>query len=197
MIGSDVGRPLSDISTTLKYDEMMEDIQQVLEKVIYKQTDVETKSGEWFQTKIIPYKTSKNVIDGVVITFTNITQSRKQYINALELADWVIQTAHDPLLVLDKDMRVFSANQSFYQTYKVTSEETIGKEFYNLGEKQWNIQSLKDLLEEILPRNNEINDYVVEGDFPSIGLQKIILNARRIYQNGTEMILLELKDITG
>jgi len=70
----------------------------------------------------MPYKTSKNVIDGAVITFTNITQRKKQILDALKLADDVIQTARNPILVLDKDMRVYSANQSFYKSYKVKPE---------------------------------------------------------------------------
>ncbi len=197
MIHSDIGRPLSDISTILKYKNMVDDIRQVIEKVIYKEKEIETESGEWYQTKIMPYKTSKNVIDGVVITFTNISKRKKQFMDAMELADLVIQTAHDPLLVLDKNMRVFSANQSFYQTYEVTPEETLGNLLYDLGEKRWNISSLKDLLEDVLPKNNEIVDYVVEEDFPRIGHRKINLNARRIYQNSTEMILLGLNDITN
>lgn len=197
MIQSDIGRPLSDISTVLKYKNMMDDIRQVLKKVIYKEKEIETDDGKWYQTKIMPYKTSKNVIDGVVITFTNISKGKKQFIDAMELADVVIQTAHDPLLVLDMNMRVFSANQSFYQTYKVTPEETIGNLLYDLGEKQWSIPSLKDLLEDILPQNNQIVDYIVEEDFPKIGHRKINLNARRIYQSGTEMILLGLDDVTN
>lgn len=196
MIESDIGRPLSDISTVLKYKDMMDDIREVLKKVIYKETEIETEGGEWYQTKIIPYKTSKNVIDGVVITFTNISRGKKQFIDTVELADWVIQTAHDPMLVLDKNIRVFSANQAFYHVYEVTQEETIGSLLYDLGEKQWSISSLKNLLEEVLPENNEIADYIVEEDFPKIGHRKININARKIYQNGTEMILLGLNDVT-
>jgi two-component system CheB/CheR fusion protein len=195
MIQSDIGRPLSDISTTFKYDKLIEDIRQVLEKVIYKDIDIETENGEWFETKIIPYKTSKNVIDGVVITFTNITKSKKQIIDTKQLIDWVIQTAHDPLLVLDNNMRVFSANQSFYETYNVTQEETLGNVFYDLGENQWNIQTLKNLLEEVLPKNIKIDNFMVEANFPKIGFRKISLNARQILQNGEQMILIGLKDI--
>ena len=93
-----------------------------IEKTAYKKIELETKNGEWFETKIMPYKTSKNVIDGAVITFTNITQRKKQILDALKLADDVIQTARNPILVLDKDMRVYSANQSFYKSYKVKPE---------------------------------------------------------------------------
>jgi two-component system CheB/CheR fusion protein len=69
MIESDVGRPLSDIVSTLKYDKLEEDTQQVMERLTYKELELETTDGNWYQTKIMPYKTHKNVIEGVIITF--------------------------------------------------------------------------------------------------------------------------------
>ena len=73
MIESDIGRPLSDISSNLKYKELMDDVQEVIKRVIFKEKEIETKDGEWFIAKIMPYKTSENVIDGVILTFTDIT----------------------------------------------------------------------------------------------------------------------------
>ncbi len=200
MIESDVGRPLSDIVSNLKYDDLMEDIKKVMEKVIYKEMELETADGEWFQIRIMPYKTSNNVIDGVVITFNNISQTKKQSIeteDALKLADAVIQTVREPLLVLDKDMMVVSANNSFYKTFRVTPEETLKKILYDLGNKQWDISTLRNLLEDLLPSKIDLQDYIVENDFPIIGYKKIVLNARQIYQKGkgTDMILLAMEDV--
>lgn len=202
MIESDVGRPLSDIVTNLKYDNFIGDIEQVMARVTYKEMELETEDGQWFQTRIMPYKTSKNVIDGVVIIFSNITQSKKQIkksLDALKLADGVIQTVRQPLLVLDGKMRVVSANRSFYQIFKVTPEETLNKNLYRIGGQQWDIPSLRNLLEDILPKKTDMNDYVVEDVFPNIGHRKIILNARQIHQEGkgTNMILLALEDVTN
>lgn len=129
LIKSDVGRPLSDIVFNINYPDLVDQIAQVIEKIAYKEIELETKNGEWFETKIMPYKTSKNVIDGAVITFTNITQRKKEIIDALKLADNVIQTAKNPIIILDKDMRIYSANQSFYKSYDIKKEETIGKIF--------------------------------------------------------------------
>ncbi|BDZ66949.1 chemotaxis protein CheB [Methanobacterium ferruginis] len=201
MIESDVGRPLSDIVSNLKYDKLMDDVQRVMERVTYKEIELETDGAEWFQTRIMPYKTSKNVIDGVIITFNNITQSKKQTkdaLDALKLADSVIQTVREPLLVLDSQMRVTSANKSFYKTFKVSPEETIMKNLYQLGDSQWNIPSLRNLLEDILPNKTDLEDYMVEDEFPVIGSRKMILNARQIYQEGkgTNMILLVMEDVT-
>ena len=201
MIESDVGRPFSDITTILKYDNFTDDIQQVMDRVTFKEIEIGTEDGKWFQTRIMPYKTSKNVIDGVVITFNNITERKEQItdaLDALELADSVIQTVREPLLVLDNKMEVVSANRSFYQTFNVTPENTIGKNLYIMGDRQWDITSLRNLLEDILPKKADLKDFVVEDDFPNIGHRKIILNARQIYQKGkgTNMILLAMEDVT-
>ena len=172
-----------------------------MDRVTFKETEIETEDGKWFQTRIMPYKTFKNVIDGVVITFNNITERKEQItdaLDALELADSVVQTVREPLLVLDSKMKVVSANRSFYQTFKVTPENTIGKNLYIMGDRQWDITSLRNLLEDILPKKADLKDFVVEDDFPNIGHKKIILNARQIYQKGkgTSMILLAMEDVT-
>jgi len=84
MIDSDVGRPLSDIASNLKYDKLLEDVDQVLEKAIFKEIEIETQDGNWLLTKIMPYKTSNNVIDGAVITFNNINERKMQSRNAMD-----------------------------------------------------------------------------------------------------------------
>lgn len=195
MIESDVGRPLSDISSKLKYDNILEDIEDVLDRVTYKELEIKTIDGEWYQTKIIPYKTSKNVIDGVVITFTNISEKKKQILDAEELVDNVFKTVRKPLLELDNDMKVVSANEPFYKTFKIKPQETIGNSLYDLCDKNWDIPQLKNLLEDILPKNSSITDYVMEADFPSVGIRKIIINATKISQQGNNLILLAMEDI--
>lgn len=195
LIGSDVGRPLSDIVSNIKYSYLVDDIAQVIERIVFKEIELETEDGEWFQTKIMPYKTSNNVIDGAVITFNNITQRKKQIIDALKLADNIIQTAQNPVLVLDKDMKIYSANQSFYQSYKIKPDETIGKNFFNINNRQWDVPTFRELLEKILPENAQINDYVIDENFPMIGRKKIVVNARQIYQEGIKMILVAIEEV--
>jgi PAS domain S-box-containing protein len=110
----------------------------------------------------------------------------------------IVETAREPLLVLDSDLRVLLANRSFYDSFKVTPEETIGKLIYDLGNRQWDIPKLRTLLEEILPKDNKFDDYEVEHVFSSIGHKIMLLNARRITQKeiGSQMILLAIEDIT-
>ena len=110
----------------------------------------------------------------------------------------IVETVREPLLVLDPDLRVLSANRSFYDSFKVTPAETIGNLIYDLGNRQWDIPGLRTLLEDILPENNKFDDYEVEHMFSGVGHKIMLLNARRIIHKeiGTQMILLAIEDIT-
>ncbi len=109
-----------------------------------------------------------------------------------------VETAREPLLALDSDLRVLAASRSFYDSFKVTRKETIGNLIYDLGNRQWDIPSLRKLLEEILPKDNKFDDYKVEHEFSNIGHKIMLLNARRITEKdkGIQLILLAIEDIT-
>ena len=110
----------------------------------------------------------------------------------------IVETVREPLVVLDADLRVLEANHSFYVSFKVLPEETIGKLIYELGNRQWDIPRLRTLLEEILPKNNKFDDYEVEHVFTGVGRKIMLLNARRIIhqEKNTQMILLAIEDVT-
>jgi PAS domain S-box-containing protein len=117
---------------------------------------------------------------------------------ARSYAESVVDTVRNPLLVLDADLRVISANRSFYSTFEANPGETIGNFVYDLGNKQWDIPKLRDLLEKILPEKGIFNDFEVAHNFQNIGLKIMLLNARQIYRKdiNTKMILLVFEDIT-
>ena len=140
---------------------------------------------------------------GRMASFFDITERKKleeKLIKqeAIAYSENIVETIREPLIVLDKDLRVIFANNSFYDTFKVSPEETEAKLLYNLGNKQWDIPTLRKLLEEILPNNTKIETYEVEYDFETIGNRIMILNARRIYggTHKTQNILLAIEDIT-
>jgi PAS domain-containing protein len=103
-------------------------------------------------------------------------------------------TAREPFLVLDCDLKVIGANESFYKNFKTTKGETENKLIYDLGNKQWDIPELKKLLEDILPEKKVFNDFEVSHVFPKIGLKIMLLNARKL--DDTHQILLAIEDIT-
>ena len=110
----------------------------------------------------------------------------------------IVETIREPLLVLNQDLRVVTVSHSFYEFFKVTPEETVGQLIYDLGNKQWDIPKLRELLENILPEKTAFDNYEVEHDFASIGRRTMLLNARQIEQvMGKErIILLAFEDIT-
>ncbi|MCJ7496928.1 MAG: PAS domain-containing protein, partial [candidate division Zixibacteria bacterium] len=103
---------------------------------------------------------------------------------AQEFAESIVATVREPLLVLDADLRVIKANKSFYQTFQVTPEKTENRLLYDIGDGQWDIPKLRNLLEKILPKNTTFNDFEMELNFPTIGRRIMLLNARRIYREG-------------
>ena len=111
----------------------------------------------------------------------------------------IIATVREPLIVLDGDLRIISVNDSFYRTFKVPPSETEGRLIFELGNHQWDIPRLRELLENILLFNLHFQDFEVEHDFPEVGHRTMVLNARRLTQDGAQpngLILLAIEDVT-
>jgi len=118
---------------------------------------------------------------------------------ASEFAESVINTVREPLISLDQDLRVVTVSRSFYDFFKVKPEETVGQLIYDLGNKQWDIPKLRELLETILPQKASFDNYEVEHDFATIGRRTMLLNARQIQRTSKtneRIILLAIEDIT-
>jgi len=115
-----------------------------------------------------------------------------------EYAESIVDTVREGLVVLDADLRVISANRSFYETFKVKPGETEGQFLYDLGNRQWDIPKLRELLEVILPKDTTFDNFEVAHEFKTIGRRAIHLNARRIYReiDETHLILLAIEDVT-
>lgn len=308
LIQTDVGRPVAHVvSNLVGYDRLVEDAQAVLDDLIPREVEVQTKAGTWFLMRIRPYRTLTNVIEGVVLTFVDITEHKRdrnrlaylasfpeqnpnpiteigfggdvRYMNpaaqrllptlneqALShpwLKDWdaslrsfregpanterlevsfagrafeqtryyvpgqeivriyavditdrrrfeldlaeskamaenIVATVREPLLVLDGDLRVIMANRAFYSTFRAEPDMTVGRLLYDLGNRQWNIPALRRLLEEILPENSPFEDFEVTHEFEQLGRRTMRLNARRVErgQNELPLILLAIEDVS-
>jgi len=156
---------------------------------------------EIFDGSYIPKLGANGAMDGIIGYFRNITEqvsSREEVARLLEESQSIINTVREPLITLDQDLRVVSASRSFYEVFRVKPEETLGQLIYDLGNKQWDIPKLRELLETILPNEASFDNYVVEHDFATIGRRIMVLNARRIQggagKKGT--ILLAIEDLT-
>jgi hypothetical protein len=105
--------------------------------------------------------------------------------DALKYTESIINTVHDPLIILYEDFTVALASLSFYQTFEAKPGETEGQFIYDLGNRQWDIPKLRHLLEEILPKTTSFDNFEIEHNFPHIGKKLMLLNARRIYLRAT------------
>jgi two-component system CheB/CheR fusion protein len=206
LIPTDIGRPLKDIVSNVKYEDLIKDVKEVMDRVIFKEKEVHTNDGKWYLARIIPYKTTENIIDGAVVTFINITEQKEveKLASQLEYVKAIVDTVREPLIVLDDHVHVISANKSFYRKFKVKEEVTEGKLLYDLGNKQWDIPELRDLLENVLPENHEFENFIVEHKFPEIGYKKMLLNGRKVQEKkigqktiGKGLILLAIEDVTN
>jgi len=199
LVNTDVGRPLIDIKSVVEIDDLLDAAQQVLDSLIPYEREIHFDGNTWLLARIQPYRTLDNMIDGVVLTFTDISTRVKTIVNqdALLLADGIVNTIREPVLVLDSNLVIVSASPSFYTLFHVKREDTVGRKIYHLGDKQWNIPALHELLEDILPHSQVVENYELKHDFPVIGQLKLQLNARRIVSDTglLQLILLSMDAI--
>ena len=197
----DEGRLITDLAISIEDEDLPEEARTVLDTLQMQVKEVRTSAGGWCLMRIVPYRTAENRIEGVVVTFLDITPLKKMersLQDARQYADSIIASIHEPLVILDADLRVMSANHSFYTVFGVIPAETEGKLIYTIGNRQWDFPDLRRLLEEILPDQKELEGFRVEHDFPGIGHRVMRLNARRIGSDvGEDRILLAIEDVTG
>ena len=155
--------------------------------------------------RILPYRTLENVIEGAVLTFVEITQQKELQSSSrswrrllrrpgITQRTWSTRSM-SPCLSSNADLKVVSANRSFYEFFHVVPEQTIGRLLYDLGDKEWNIPELRELLEEVLPQETSFEGFEVTHEFQVIGRHTLILNAREVLQKGGKerLILLAME----
>ena len=178
----------------LEQEALIEDMQSANEEVV--------SSNEELQSVNEELETSKEEIESTneELTTTNQElQTRNELLNeSYQYSDAILANIHEPLLVLDKDLRVVSASKSFYKKFNLKPEETEGILLYDVGNREWDIPILRQLLDDILPKNSGFYDFEVIHTFPRLGEKILLLNAHRIVQkvHQEQLILLAISDIT-
>ncbi len=159
-------------------------------------------SNEELQSINEELETSKEEVDSTneeLMTINNELLMRNEQLNeSYDYSSAVFDTIREAVIVLDKDLRIKTVNQAFYRIFQVNEQDTEGILIYELGNKQWNIPQLRELLEDVIPRNMQIQGYQMEHTFPKIGKKIMLLNARRIMQkiHRQQLILIGIEDIT-
>lgn len=201
LVSSDIGRPIAHFAVNLDDVDLAAEARGALETLKPCERAVRSKDGEYYLLRTMPYVTIENIIDGVVITFTDVTQLNRQAREleklavteaALASAEAIIETLREPLMVLDSSLHVVSANKAFYNFFQMTAGETEGRFLYELDHGQWDIPELKRLLEDILFRDAFFENYAVDMNFEKTGKLRMSLNARKIRHKGISQSLILL-----
>jgi two-component system, chemotaxis family, CheB/CheR fusion protein len=199
-IATDTGRPLSDIRPNLNIPDLDSLILEVLETLTLKELEVQTQTGYWYTLRIRPYRTIENRIDGVVLVLLDIDALKRSTTiveAARNYAEAIVETVQVPLLAIETNFRVNTANRAFCETFQVSQLETDRSNIFELGNGQWNIPGLRSILEDIFANNTILTNFEIEHSFEKIGRKNLLLNALKIIAIGdTPRILLSIEDIT-
>jgi two-component system CheB/CheR fusion protein len=199
LIPTDIGRPLSDIKHNLNIGDLEAQILEVISTLILKSQEVQDQAGHWYDLRIRPYRTLDDRIDGAVVVLVEIDtlkRSANQLQEARDYAEAIVQTVREGLVILDSHLTVLTANQRFYTMFQVSPAETEQVSIFDLGNGQWNIPELRFLLEDILPKNSQVENFCISHVFESIGPKKMSLNARKmVLTDGGERILLGIEEV--
>ncbi|MFC7669801.1 PAS domain-containing protein [Hymenobacter humi] len=173
LVPNDVGRPITHFASTLQYENLAQDVRQVLDRLVTVENNVQTSTGEWFAMRILPYRTLDNYISGAVITFTDITTLKTLEAKlqaSSRMAEEVTETVREPLLVLDDQLRVLAVSHSFTKLFGVEPEQAKGQVLYDLDGGVWRQPALQQRLDTVLKDPGApFDDLRFKAQFPVAG----------------------------
>jgi two-component system CheB/CheR fusion protein len=201
VITTDIGRPLADLTALASDPDLIPDARTVLTSFAPLGREIVAENGAWYIRRILPYRTQDNRIEGVVITFADISEMKaaeREIQAARAYSDSIINTVRQPLVVLDDQLCIVSANRSFYRTFGLEPTETIGKPLGVAAGEHAGVAGLRVFLERVQAEHSDTEDYEIEVELPTLGQRILLLNARRLREgpHGTFKILLAIDDIT-
>ncbi|MEP6542028.1 ATP-binding protein [Microcoleus vaginatus GB1-A2] len=200
LIPTDMGRPFSDIRSNIDVPDLEQMILQVIDTLESQERAVQTLSGYWYSLRIHPYRTTENEMDGVVMVLLDIDalkRSARTLEEARNYAEAIVEAVPTPLVALNADLQVNKANRAFYEMFQVSSSETANISLFELGNGQWHIPELREILEDILVSDVELQNFELDRLFENIGQKTMLLNACKLEpEGGVSMILLSIEDIT-
>jgi two-component system CheB/CheR fusion protein len=202
LIPSDVGRPIADLVSNVNYHELEADAKAVLSTLAFKEREVQTKQGGWRLVRLLPYRTMENVIDGLVITFIDINRlkvAEAEVQQARALAENIISTLREPILILDTGLTVLSANEAFHRIFHTSRSEVEKRPLHELGGGRWNVPALRRLLEQAVTRDRAFENYHITLEIPGLGQRILLLNGRclRGEPKAGGVLVLAMEDVTG
>ena len=194
LIASDVGRSITDLRPRMELPDLPRLLLDAMEGGNRQPRDVRDSHGRWYSLRILPSLGPDGKTDGAVLMLIDIDAAKR----GLDFAEAIVETVREPLVILDQSLQVIKANKSFYETFHAVREETENRLIYDLGNGQWNIPKLREVLESILPAHATFRDFEVTHEFEHVGRKVMLLNASEIYNPNARArtILLAIEDAT-
>ena len=194
LIPSDIGRSITDLQPQMELPDLRRLLLDAMEGGNRKPLDIRDANGRWYSLRILPSVGPDGNIDGAVMMLIDIDAAKR----GLDFAEAIVETVREPLLILNQNLQVLKANRTFYQTFQTAREETEGRLVYDLGNRQWNIPKLRELLENILPAHSTFRDFEVTHEFEHVGRKVMLLNASEVFNPNAQArtILLAIEDAT-
>jgi PAS domain S-box-containing protein len=172
-------------------------VQTTVETTTLQEHEVHEKDGHWYMMRVRPYKTWDNKIDGAVISFQDIDELKRSVSESRNYADALIQHAREPLLIVDANLRVSSANHAFHKAFQLSREQVEGRTLLEIANGKWVPGGLLERLQEVLQKDTRAGEFEFQHEFPHLGLRTMLFNVRRIEPTrGQPGILLSVEDMT-
>jgi two-component system CheB/CheR fusion protein len=185
LIPTDVGRPLADLVPSLAYERLMDDARDVLRTLVPCERTVHSAGDTWYSMRIMPYRTVKDSIGGLVLTFVDVTRAKQAEAVLTQARNYfenIVETVREPLLVLDARLHVVSANRAFYRTFDLLPADVEGHILWEVAGGAWSTTELHEQLERVRKANATFEGIEIDAVFPRVGRKRLVVNGRRLEQ---------------
>jgi two-component system CheB/CheR fusion protein len=201
LIPGDAGRPITDIAPRLRLPELEQILSVVVSTLVPYEREVQGLDDRWHALSIRPYRTQDDRIDGAVLSLIDIDASKRteqRLAAARDYAENIVTSVRVPLVVLDADLHVRTANRAFHEAFRTLPADMDGQPFFSVGEGRWNLPGLRARLGAVAQHGTPFEDLDAEVDIPAVGQRALLLNARRISGTdaGETLVLLAIEDMT-
>jgi two-component system CheB/CheR fusion protein len=194
LIPGDIGRPFANIASNLNVSDWKELFSKVTDQGQLIEREVGDRNGHRYSMRVRPYKTSDNRIEGVLVVLLDTDLIYRARDEASDYARAIVETIHEALVAVDAEFRVLTVNQSFCDLFRVSPQDIARQSFFGSGAGQIGVSPLRELLQAVLSKGTDIEDFELDQHFPEIGHRRLDLNAHQI--NKTQTILIAIEDVT-
>ncbi|AFZ14992.1 signal transduction histidine kinase with CheB and CheR activity [Crinalium epipsammum PCC 9333] len=201
LLPTDIGRPLNNIKLNINVPNLAKLVLQVIKTSTVIEQEVQDLKSHWYNLRILPYITSENSLDGAVLILIDIDvikRSAEQLKAARNYSEGIVNTVRQPLLVINANLRIITANIAFYKTFEVTPNQVEQELFTEIQKGVWNLPELQRELSKVISENQGLIDFEISHEFEKLRFKTMLLNAWAISQSPEDntLMLLAITDIT-